>query len=631
MSAESLEPSKVEDDISEVVEFAPIESSFADDEPMEEGETTLRESLDCEVSPTADTVPPLESEFEVHNAEIEMAPEHAQVAPSLAVDDVHHPLDFVPTEDFSRATSQSSKRSSSSMLLARTDEADNVSSIIPTEQAQQPISTSSLIRTIVDESTTVDANFTTSPSASRSPSTSPVHVFSTHLQNNEPEPVTRQQNNGKLRRKDPNALLKTKSSLEKLSMRHRSSNKNHSTVSASNIQQPHAASSSPTSVDSGSSSSSHLITGRVLSNIFKRKAGQRTSIISISTASSDASMTPSREPTDATLRVATSMPMTHSVSEGTATVSSASATTTLSPFEALFTRRSRTTTQDSVYSDTSTTIMQAFGEYESEDHESIAIHQDSIAEESSIHQQSSSETLDDQSSISPAASDEGEGMATPRVKHQQEQPSLRKIASDLTDVTTTTQDDTYYSATNLLAGYEASRSNSCLTIATTDATTLEVSEPVHDDAVQIPAPQMSCSEQEMKRDTLNNMPSVASSSIIGLGVISANKSSDEPIFKQPTLPSSRPVPKARSAQMTPITSYSAPAATTATTTSATTSMPPPQYAPRRFIHQALLPEYRIVMNELDNTSRKLDILLADWWIQSAAAASSFPAGTPNVV
>ncbi|KAK7203504.1 hypothetical protein BZA70DRAFT_282635 [Myxozyma melibiosi] len=397
------------------------------------------------------------------------------------------------------------------------------------------------------------------------------------------------------------------------------------------------------------------------------------------------------------LRVVTSHPMGQSASEGAAVASS--------PFESMFTRRSRTTTHDSMCSDTSTTIMQPFGEYEMvhDDRESIVSSGFGGAQEPSVATtvyrqvgESDASSFDDFGGHGLGATAtidevENEDMTTPRVKqteqyHPQQQqprssppasPSLRKIASDLTDATTTTtttQDDTYYSATNLLAGYEDSRSNSSVTVATADlassgglprssarssvgmggnARSSVASD--FDEAhtgrglllLQTYAARQQNEQQQQESlqrepaalEKLRSLPEDQSASVIGLGFVpvdqpqsSSSSSSAAVSPSKPQVPASRPIPKSRSGSAS--SSSDRKRLSTLDNNPTTSAMPPPQYIPtRRFIHHSLLPSYQRSMQDLDLASGKLDDLLAQWWERNsspvASPAMQMQPGTPT--
>ncbi|KAK9332902.1 hypothetical protein V1520DRAFT_303651 [Lipomyces starkeyi] len=204
----------------------------------------------------------------------------------------------------------------------------------------------------------------------------------------------------KLRRKEPNGLLNTKSSLDKLSLRYR--------------------------INGGNG---------VLGNIFKKKTSQSsTSLASLeSNATIQARPSISSEETSVRSRTPSALSVSvRAVEGGNSEVQNAASGSlgeqkedkeSLRPsYDKIFARRSRTPTYDSMYSDTSTAIMQPFagyGGYETE----------------SLNERKCSSVDDNLDAIDGA--------------HVQ----------DDTVTTEATQDDTFYSATNLLASYRGSNSS----------------------------------------------------------------------------------------------------------------------------------------------------------------------------
>ncbi|KAK9324307.1 hypothetical protein V1517DRAFT_317686 [Lipomyces orientalis] len=201
----------------------------------------------------------------------------------------------------------------------------------------------------------------------------------------------------KLRRKEPNALLNTKSSLDKLSLRYRLNGGNG-----------------------------------VLGNFFKKKASQSSSSLVSSASNTTIPAGPSRSSEEMSVhsRNTSVSPVSVSTVEGEynnevlnrakegADVRKEEEIDLQSSFDPIFARRSRARTYNSIYSDSSTAIMQAFAEYDGQEPET--------------------ESIDDRghSSIDYTAD--------------------ARDDSQLQDNTLTidaTQDDTFYSATNLLASY----------------------------------------------------------------------------------------------------------------------------------------------------------------------------------
>ncbi|KAK9389896.1 hypothetical protein V1515DRAFT_592164 [Lipomyces mesembrius] len=206
----------------------------------------------------------------------------------------------------------------------------------------------------------------------------------------------------KLRRKEPNGLLNTKSSLDKLSLRYR--------------------------INGGNG---------VLGNIFKKKTSQSSTSLESSESNATMQTRPSVSSEETSVRSRTpsalSVPV-RAVECGNSEIQHAAGGSlgeqkedkeSLRPsFDQIFARRSRTPTYDSMYSDTSTAIMQPFAGYGGYEPET-----------ESLNERKYSSVDDNLDAVDGA--------------HVQD------------DAVTTeaTHDDTVYSATNLLASYRSSNTS----------------------------------------------------------------------------------------------------------------------------------------------------------------------------
>ncbi|KAK9353333.1 hypothetical protein V1523DRAFT_411398 [Lipomyces doorenjongii] len=206
----------------------------------------------------------------------------------------------------------------------------------------------------------------------------------------------------KLRRKEPNGLLNTKSSLDKLSLRYR--------INGANA---------------------------VLGNIFKKKTSQSSTSLESSESNATMQTRPSVSSEETSVRSRTPSALSVSVRAvegGNSEVQHAAGGSSgeqkedkerLRPsFDQILARRSRTTTYDSMYSDASTAIMQPFAGYGGYEPET-----------ESLNERKYSSVDDNLDAIDGAH------------------------AQDDTVTTEATQDDTFYSTTNLLAGYRSSNTS----------------------------------------------------------------------------------------------------------------------------------------------------------------------------
>ncbi|KAK9377923.1 uncharacterized protein V1513DRAFT_372126 [Lipomyces chichibuensis] len=211
----------------------------------------------------------------------------------------------------------------------------------------------------------------------------------------------------KLRRKEPNGLLNTKSSLDKLSLRYR--------------------------INGGNG---------VLGNIFKKKTSQSSTSLESSESNAMMQARPSVSSEETSVRSTTPSSLSASVlaMEGRNSEVQNAASGSLGEqkedkeslrpsYDQIFAARTRTPTYDSMYSDTSTAIMQPFAGYGGYDPETESLNERKYS------------SVDD---------------------------NLDAIGgSNLQDDTVTTeatQDDTFYTATNLLASYSNSSDDGASTI-----------------------------------------------------------------------------------------------------------------------------------------------------------------------